>query len=457
MISRISDHDDTIVAIATPQGAGGIGIVRLSGPDANTMARLLLDRPLLPRRFSHRWAVDPASGQRVDEVMAVYLPAPATYTRQDVVEIHGHGGSAVLSRLLQLCVDAGARPAEPGEFTRRAFLGGRIDLSQAEAVADLIAARTEGSRRVALTQLEGGLSAQVAQLETDLLDALAQVEGALDFPEHDDMAADLGQRVRACAARARDELSGLLAGAEWGRVLREGMTVAIAGRPNVGKSSLLNALLRQERALVSPGPGTTRDTIEEGLDLEGIPAVLVDTAGLRHGSDDDVELLGMERTRGWLERADLILVVLDSQQQLNDDDLHILDAAAGRPAAAVLNKVDLGQPRIGAAQLAERALPVLEVSALTGQGLEGLRAHLRRQATAGAGSQTPLVSSLRHRLALQAAAGAVERFLAAPTDAPPELGAVDLREALAHLGEISGREAGPELLDRIFSTFCVGK
>lgn len=451
---------DTVAAISTPPGQGGIGIVRLSGPKALEIGLRILDRNLEPRRLSYCWAVDPASGQRIDEVMAVYLPAPRTYTREDMVEIHGHGGSACLNRLIRLCVDRGARVAGPGEFTRRAFLNGRIDLAQAEAVADLIRARTEGSRLVALTQLEGGLSSRVAALEDELLSALAHLEGALDFPEHDETGPGPGMtgQIRVLVDRVRSGLADLLAGADRGRILRDGMTVVISGRPNVGKSSLLNALLEQERALVSPSPGTTRDTIEEGLDLGGVPAVLVDTAGLREGAGEQVEQMGIDRARRWLERADFTLLVLDSAEGLTGDDRQLIAEIGGRPAAIVINKIDLKPRRLEATDLGLEP-PVIEVSAREGWGLEDLRTVLRDRALLGSpeGAEAPLVSSLRHRQALERALVAVDGALDAAGDLPPEMVAVDLREALHCLGEISGRDVASSLLDTIFSTFCVGK
>ena len=390
--------DDTIVALSTPAGQGGIGIVRLSGPESRAILRALFVAPdgaasrFASHRLYHGHIVDPDTGRRVDEVLAVYMRAPRTYTRQDVVEIDCHGGAAALRAVLALCLAAGARAAGPGEFTLRAFLNGRIDLAQAEAVRDVVAAQTGASLRVAVAQLGGRLSQRVAALRRLLVEALAYLEAAIDFPEDElpprDVAADL--------AAAAADLHTLSREAERGMLYRQGLRVAIVGRPNVGKSSLLNALLRHDRAIVTPIPGTTRDTVEETLNLRGIPVVLVDTAGLGE-SDDAIERLGMERSRASLERADLVLFVVDGSCAPQDADRRVAEALGERRAVVVANKSDL--PAIAGCETLLPAAPLARVSALTGEGIDALEECLVDLILSGAAAaaEEPLASNPRHR------------------------------------------------------------
>jgi len=452
-VSRYGEND-TIAALATPPGRGGIGIVRLSGPGARGIGKDL-GLGLLDRVMMYGWIRDRETGEPVDEVLSVWMEAPRTYTREDVLEIHAHGGPACLDRILEMCLAAGARVAEPGEFTRRAFLNGRIDLAQAESVADLVRARTDGSRKVAVAQLEGALSREIVRLEEGILSALSQIEGSLDFPEHDEVEAEAVGHVRRELEGVRTGLRGLIGQWRQGRIMREGLAVVIAGRPNVGKSSLLNALLRQDRALVSTVPGTTRDSIEESLDLDGIPVTLVDTAGIAEASDE-VERMGVERSRRWIRRADVALWVLDAGTGLNSEDVEVVKSLEGLPGAVLWNKSDLHPGRAGT-----ESLPVdwqqLEISALKEWGLEDVRSVLLGFARQGPEGETPLVSSARHREVLSRALREVEEVLGAGDGVPPEIVAVDLKEALEALGEITGRAADRALLDRIFETFCVGK
>jgi len=332
--------DDTIVAIATPVGSGGIGIVRLSGPEAAPILEHLF-RPSqeawTPLRLTYGHIVDPDRGEAVDEVLAVYMPAPRTYTRQDVVEIDCHGGPVPLRRVLELCLRHGARLAGPGEFTLRAFLNGRIDLAQAEAVADLVEARTDAGLRLAVAQLDGRISEQIRAVRARLHDALAWVEASIDFDEDEVPAYDIEGDLLA----AQNALSDLLAGAERGIVYRQGVRTAIVGQPNVGKSSLLNALLRVERAIVTPIPGTTRDTLEETLNLHGVPLVLVDTAGIRADTRNLAEDMGVERSRTALAQADLALLVVDGNRAVDEGDRAIAALIGHKPAITVINKTDL--------------------------------------------------------------------------------------------------------------------
>jgi len=450
--------DDTIAAISTPLGAGGIGIVRLSGPDSLAVLRALF-RPAAvwpesaPRQLCRGYVVDPNSAQVVDEVLSVYMPAPHTYTRQPVVEIDTHGGGLVLRRVLRLCLEQGARQAEPGEFTLRAFVSGRIDLTQAEAVRDLVSARTELAARQAVAQLQGGLGARVRSCRGQVLAVLAAVEAAIDF--EDGFARD---ETMAALAAAAGDIEALLASAKGGMLRREGLRVAIVGRPNVGKSSLLNALLRFDRAIVSEVPGTTRDTLEEAVDLDGLAVVFVDTAGLRRqASGDPVERLGQERSRKAIDAADLVLLVLDASELLQAADYQVAEMAATAPAMiTVWNKTDLVLPR----QPSPRpgGLEVM-VSALTGAGLQDLRQAVRDLALGnGPGTEEASLNTERQEEAaqdsLRAALSAAEGLA---RGLPLDMIAEDLRQACRALGQITGESTDADLLAQIFSSFCVGK
>jgi len=452
---------DTIAAISTPPGEAGIGIVRLSGPKAEAIARLLF-RPRRPRdRWqSHRLYLGhilDSRGHVLDEVLLTLMRAPHTYTREDVVEIHCHSGFAVLKAILGEVLARGARQARPGEFTLRAFLAGRLDLSQAEAVLEVIQARTQASLRVAAAHLAGGLGKRLGAGRAALLHILAQVEAALDFPEE---AAELSpQALCVELSGPLEELDKLLATYRQGRLLREGVRVVLAGRPNVGKSSLLNRLLDVERAIVTDIPGTTRDVIEETISLAGIPLRLSDTAGLREARDL-VEELGVARSRERLAQADLILLLVDASAPLSSEDAQTLEELAQRPVLIVLNKIDLPrQIRVQDLQ-PYSSHPVVEISALTGQGLEGLEQAMVDLVLAG-GVQTAgeIVTQARHAQLLARAREALGRgreVLDQP-EPPWELLAFEVKEALTALGEITGEEVGDAVLDQIFAEFCIGK
>ncbi len=438
-----------IAAIATPAGEGALGIVRLSGPDVPAIAARFLRGPLRPRQASLALVHD--EGKPVERAMAVFFPGPESYTGEDVLELTAHGSPYLLSRILELAVKSGARLAEPGEFTRRAYLNGRMDLAQAEAVALLIRSRTESSARAAFDQLEGRLSAAVAELRRRILGALATVEAALDHPEGDLPAFEPAAAASALSALALDARR-LADTHRRGRVAADGARVSIVGRPNTGKSSLLNALLGRDRAIVSDAAGTTRDTLEETADLGGIRAVLVDTAGIREDSEAGaVEREGMRRARAVLATADLAVVVLDRSALFSEEDRRILIAAAagGRPVIVALNKSDL--PR------RMTAVDGVEISATLGQGVERLADLMRRELSVSAGSPEgePLVVSVRHRLALERAAELLDE--AASKTAEGELAALHAREALGCLGEIVGDTAPEEVLREVFARFCIGK
>lgn len=451
---------DTIAAPATPSGPGGIGIIRISGSGAEAALERIF-RPTRPRprlrshQLYHGQIVD-SSAAAVDEVLAVIMRAPHSYTREDVVEIHCHGGQVVLRRILDLLLDQGIRLANPGEFTQRAFLHGRLDLAEAEAVIDLIQSRSEGSRRVALEQMQGRLSRAIHGFQHQVADLLALVETYIDFPEEDIPSLQLeGLVAQSLAVRQQMEL--LLENFESGRILREGLAVLILGCPNVGKSSLLNALLGEARAIVTAVPGTTRDTIEENLSLGGIPLRLVDTAGVRE-TTDVIEAEGVRRAQEKIAGADLILFVVDGSRGLTADDCFTLDLCANHRVLLVVNKVDLGLVPL---EPPFARLPRVEISAHSGRGLEQLR-----QAIIGffqtqdgrEGLESPLLTDRRHREALVLTRNALQRFEESLQNHHSlEFLAVELREALQGLGLITGETTPDHILERIFARFCIGK
>ncbi len=454
--------DDTIVAISTPIGAGGIGIVRMTGPDSIMILRHLFvpahgpaGRQIEPRTLQYGHIADPAVGETVDEVLAAYMPAPCTYTRQDVVEINGHGGIVALRRILGLCLRQGARLAEAGEFTARAFLNGRLDLAQAEAVLDIVQAKTEVSLQAAVGQLAGHLSDQVRTVRARLVQALAYLEASIDFEEDEIPERDINSDL----AQARSALSQLLIDADRGIIYRQGVRTAIIGRPNVGKSSLLNRLLRTNRAIVTDIPGTTRDTLEETLNLQGVPVVLVDTAGMAEGTEDPIERLGIERSRSALAEADLALLVVDASQPLTGADQAIAALVQKRAAIVVANKVDLLET-MSPLESPIPGAPMVPVSALTGQGLETLEEAIVETTLSGqvAVSEAPVVTSPRHKEALTRAQDHVNAAYDAHRDGQlPDLVAIDVRAAVNALGEITGQTASEDLVETIFGTFCIGK
>ncbi|TLM66602.1 MAG: tRNA uridine-5-carboxymethylaminomethyl(34) synthesis GTPase MnmE [Deltaproteobacteria bacterium] len=461
MIRTAAPASDTIVAPATPPGDGGIGIVRLSGPQAEQLLGGVFRGRLAPaamasHRLYHGRLCD-AAGRPVDEVLAVIMRAPRSYTGEDVVEVHCHGGSQLLRCALDLFLAAGARLARPGEFTERAFLNGRLDLAQAEAVAALIGSRSARAARAALAQLDGRLSQQLYRYTAELRELLLLLEAHIDFPD-DDLGPLDGEALVARTRAVRTAMTGLLHSFDTGRVLREGLNVLILGRPNVGKSSLLNALLGEARAIVTDIPGTTRDTIEEQLVLGGLPLRLVDTAGVR-ATDDPIELEGVRRAREKVAAADLVLLVIDGARPLNDEDRMAL--AMVQPARTILvrNKCDL-PPAAPADELAGFPCQVA-VSVRQGTGLDALQAavvaHFSATGDREAGDGVVLTER-RHREALAGALQALDRFLAAQAAAEPaECLAMELREALAALGQITGETTPDLILEQIFSRFCIGK
>lgn len=467
MGSILADKGDTIAALATAPGEGGIAIIRISGPEALTIAHRVFrpDRPpssgaLEGYRAYYGRVVDPDSGETLDEAIALVMRAPLSYTREDVAELHCHGGTAVLDRVLVTVLRNGARLAEPGEFTFRAFMNGRLDLAQAEAVIDLIRSRSDLARKAAMDQLSGMLSRRVSGLRRSLIRYLAHAEALVDFPEDEvpgwapeDMAQLLGQ--------AEAELGELMDTYQQGRVLREGLRAALVGRPNVGKSSLLNALAGADRALVTEVPGTTRDVIEETISAGGVPVTLLDTAGIR-ATVDRVESLGVERSLRSIELADIILHVLDDSGELTDEDERVTRLLPTHKVVVVINKVDTGVRGLDRDRLPALypGRPLVEVSATEGKGMNELRHVLRSTVLAGGAPQREglMVTRARHRDALERAATAVRQAAdAVRRGLSPDLVAIDLREAAAALGEITGETVGEEVLQTIFAEFCLGK
>lgn len=454
---------DTIAAVATPAGPGGIGIVRVSGPDARSIAGCLFRGPTpLDHWLSHRLyrgSISDQKGNQLDQGLAVLMAAPASYTGEDVLELHCHGSPVGLRLVLAAVLQCGARLAEPGEFTRRAFLNGRLDLAQAEAVMDLVHAPGSAAATMAAEQLAGRLSAELDQIREHLVQLKALLEAQIDFSEEDfEVAADT---VKAPLDAAVARLGTLIASYRHGKVAREGIRVVIAGKPNVGKSSLLNALLNEERAIVTPVAGTTRDTIEERVDIDGIPILLTDTAGLRPAAEaDPIERLGMERTSAKLASADLRLLVLDASDRFETADESLL-GFSGRSEIIVLNKIDLPQciDREHVARV-RRERPFVEVSARTGDGLEALRNAVLDLIGAGvrADPTTAVVTNLRHVDALSKAMAALVNARTSLEEVQPaDLVAVDVQDAIEHIGTLTGTVTSEEVLDRIFSQFCVGK
>jgi tRNA modification GTPase len=454
--------EDTIAAIATPPGEGGVAIVRVSGPDAEEIAAKLFirDKKINDKLESHRLyygkIVAPETNRVMDQVLLTLMRKPRSYTGEDVVEIHCHGGAFLTRQMLGLILASGARQADPGEFTKRAFLNGRLDLAQAEAVLDLIEARTDKGAALALDQVSGGLSKWLDALREELLDILVQVEAAIDFPDEDIellQRRDLAEKLTALA----DKIHVILEGYDWGRLYREGARVAIAGRPNVGKSSLLNALLGEDRVIVTPVPGTTRDVIEESINLLGLPAVLWDTAGIRD-TDDQVEQIGVRLARRHVEKADAVLVVLDGSQALNEADL-AFNRGADKKTLIAINKIDLPQAfTLGDASKCFPHARLAGVSAKTGAGIDELKLALRELLLGAQSEPDIVITNVRHAAALTRS----ERALRHATEAligacPPEFAAVDLNGAREALEEIVGVISNDDILERIFSKFCIGK
>lgn len=458
---------DTIAAISTPMGEGAIAIVRLSGPEAIQIADKIYKGPkgkTLSSVESHTihygHIVDRPSDRVVEEVMVSVLKAPRTFTREDVIEINCHGGIVTVNQVLQLALREGARLAEPGEFTKRAFLNGRIDLSQAEAVMDLIRAKTDRAMNVAMNQMEGRLSALVRRLRSEILETLAHVEVNIDYPEYDDVEEMTHQILVEKATAVKKEIETLLRTSEQGKILREGLSAVIIGRPNVGKSSLLNSLVHEAKAIVTDIPGTTRDVIEEYVNVRGVPLRLVDTAGIRE-TEDIVERIGVERSRQVLKEADLILLVLNYSEELSEEDVKLFEAVEGMDVIVILNKTDL-EPKIDTERVRELAngRPVVTTSLLKEEGINDLEEAIQSLFYTGAIESGDLtyVSNTRHITILQQAKRAIEDALSGiEQDVPIDMVQIDLTRCWELLGEIIGDSVHESLIDQLFSQFCLGK
>jgi tRNA modification GTPase len=458
---------DTIAAISTPPGRGGIGIVRLSGPRAASIASQLV-KPHQPLEHAHARLADvidsaDADGPRIDEALVTFFGAPNSYTSEDLVEIAAHGSPVVLELLLRRALELGARLAEPGEFTQRAFLAGRLDLTQAEAVRDLIDAQTLTQARQAASQMGGALSRRAAPAKQSLVQLIALLEAGIDFAEDDIDVTPQGE-----IARRIDEITPTLVALEAtfarGRIVHDGLTLAIVGRPNVGKSSLFNRLVERDRAIVTASPGTTRDLVTERISLGGIPLEFVDTAGFREGARElleEAERLGIRRSHEALADAALVLIVLDATQPLTDEDQRLFAAVEDRPAIVVLNKSDLVASESGSAlksQPALAGLTALSTSALTGEGIVALRERILLLATGGAAAEPGMLTNLRQHQAITTAISALADAAKANAGTiPHEMILLDLYRALWALDSLTGQTTSDDILNLIFSTFCIGK
>lgn len=460
-----NSENDTIAAISTPVGEGGISIIRISGDDAIPVAQKIYKGKNLAKVPTHTinygHIIDPDTKEEVDEVMVSVMRAPKTYTCEDVVEINCHGGLLATNRILQLVLSYGARMAEPGEFTKRAFLNGRIDLSQSEAVMDLIRAKTDKSMKVALNQLDGDLSRLIRHLRKDILDVLAQVEVNIDYPEYDAVEEMTTKMLKEKAIDIQQRIQALLKTAKQGKVLREGLATAIIGRPNVGKSSLLNSLLHEDKAIVTNVAGTTRDVIEEYVNVNGVPLKLIDTAGIRH-TEDTVEKIGVERSKKALDAADLVLLLIDSSSPLTAEDRELLTAIKDKKRIVILNKTDLPQ-KVDLAELKRLidGAALVETSIVKHEGMDKLGqkiSHMFFNEGIESGQNTVMVTNARHIGLLHQANDALNDVLKGINDGMPvDLVQIDMTRCWDLLGEITGDSYQDELLDQLFSQFCLGK
>ncbi|RDW16789.1 tRNA uridine-5-carboxymethylaminomethyl(34) synthesis GTPase MnmE [Oceanobacillus chungangensis] len=455
---------DTITAISTPIGEGAIAIVRLSGPDAVSITSKIFKGKNLQEVNSHTInygkIINPETNEIADEVMVSVMRAPRTFTREDIIEINCHGGMTAVKRVLEVVLNNGARLAEPGEFTKRAFLNGRIDLSQAEAVMDLIRAKTDKAMNVALKQMDGRLSGLIQRLRQELLETVAQVEVNIDYPEYDDVEEMSHEMMRTKTKEVHEEIEKLLSIAKQGKILREGLATAIIGRPNVGKSSLMNTLVQENKAIVTDVPGTTRDIIEEYVNVRGVPLKLVDTAGIRE-TEDIVEKIGVERSRQVLKESDLILFVLNYNDELVEEDEKLFAAIKGFDYIVIINKTDLAQ-KLDLNRVKQLAgdQPIVSTSLIEEEGIDALEKAIADTFFEGeldAGDMT-YVSNVRHINLLKQASKALEDAMEGiEIGVPIDILQIDVTRTWELLGEIVGDTASDSLIDQLFSQFCLGK
>jgi len=458
--------EDTIAAISTPLGEGGIGIVRISGKDSIKIAAKIFKSPTnkdITKQKSHTIhygkIIDPEKDKVIDEVLLMIMKAPRTYTKEDIVEINCHGGVVPMRKVLETVLKNGARLAEPGEFTKRAFLNGRIDLSQAEAVIDLIRSKTEVGLDVGLNQLQGSLSREIKELDRELLEVIASIEASIDFPEHDIEHITV-EKVKERVERVLGRINKLLETADTGKILKEGLKTIIVGKPNVGKSSLLNALLKEQRAIVTDIPGTTRDIIEEYINIKGIPLKIIDTAGIRE-TEDIVERIGVERTKELFKEADLLLIVLDASDRFTEEDELLTKLVKDKRAIVLINKTDLPQ-RLDE-DVVRKAFSdkrIIKISVKENIGLDRLKEEITEMFFEGEieSRDTTIVTNLRHKEALRKAKESLEKAMETiELGMPLDCIAIDVTGARNRMGEITGDAISEDVLDQIFTQFCIGK
>lgn len=459
-------EEETISAVATAAGEGAIGIIRMSGNKAIAIADEIFYgvkskgiTEIESQKMVYGYILDPEKEKKIDEVLVLIMRAPRSYTREDVVEIHCHGGMVSLKKVLELTIRYGARLAEPGEFTKRAFLNGRLDLAQAEAVIDIIRAKTDASLRMALGHLGGALSEEIRSMRHEILGMIANLEATIDFPE-EDIEELTAQDVKIAVNSVLAEMEHLLATKETGRILREGLETVIIGKPNVGKSSLLNALLKEKRAIVTEVPGTTRDSIEEFVNIQGIPLKIVDTAGIRE-TEDIVEKLGVEKTREFIITADLILVLLDASVPLSEEDREVLTLLPGREAIILINKSDLPVLlNMDEVHTYVSDQQIINISVLESKGLAELEQVIIDKVYSGQVQQREgaFINNVRQANLLEQSKEHLLAVLVAIADGmPPDCIVVDLRDAWEKLGEITGDTVGGDIMNEIFANFCIGK
>lgn len=456
---------DTITSISTPMGEGAIGIVRLSGPQAIEIGDILYKgkkklSEVETHTINYGHIIDPETNETVEEVMVSVLRAPKTFTREDIIEINCHGGILTINRILELTMTYGARMAEPGEYTKRAFLNGRIDLSQAEAVMDFIRSKTDRSSKVAMNQIEGRLSDLIKKQRQSILEILAQVEVNIDYPEYDDVEDATTDFLLEQSKRIKEEINQLLETGAQGKIMREGLSTVIVGRPNVGKSSMLNNLIQDNKAIVTEVAGTTRDVLEEYVNVRGVPLRLVDTAGIRD-TEDIVEKIGVERSRKALSEADLILFVLNNNEPLTEDDQTLFEVIKNEDVIVIINKTDLEQ-RLDVSELREMIgdMPLIQTSMLKQEGIDELEIQIKDLFFGGEVQNQDMtyVSNSRHISLLKQARQSIQDAIdAAESGIPMDMVQIDLTRTWEILGEIIGESASDELIDQLFSQFCLGK
>lgn len=456
---------DTITSISTPMGEGAIGIVRLSGPQAIEIGDILYKgkkklSEVETHTINYGHIIDPETDETVEEVMVSVLRAPKTFTREDIIEINCHGGILTINRILELTMTYGARMAEPGEYTKRAFLNGRIDLSQAEAVMDFIRSKTDRASKVAMNQIEGRLSDLIKKQRQSILEILAQVEVNIDYPEYDDVEDATTDFLLEQSKRIKEEINRLLETGAQGKIMREGLSTVIVGRPNVGKSSMLNNLIQDNKAIVTEVAGTTRDVLEEYVNVRGVPLRLVDTAGIRD-TEDIVEKIGVERSRKALSEADLILFVLNNNEPLTEDDQTLFEVIKNEDVIVIINKTDLEQ-RLDVRELREMIgdMPLIQTSMLKQEGIDELEIQIKDLFFGGEVQNQDMtyVSNSRHISLLKQARQSIQDAIdAAESGIPMDMVQIDLTRTWEILGEIIGESASDELIDQLFSQFCLGK